>query len=172
MSVQINRCPVKGRDCSVDALPLATLWPVSSCLPAEPGQSLAPAPLPGGALAGLAEAMPGTIPAAQGTGDCMPEPGLVLHRSADVSMPYPGRAGWGGQVRAVAPFPTSVPSGWIMRCLDLPFQSLWGGMGWDGMGWDGMGWALPKGLRRHFRFSVVQSDLKRKHYVVLNCFHL
>lgn len=134
MSVQINCCPVKGRARSLAPSPAGTLWPVSGCLPAQSGQSLSsavPQTVPGHCLEEhwLAKIMLGTIPAACRMGGCVPETGFASHRFADVSVLYLGRAGSASQVQAVAPFPTCVPSGWIVRYLDLPFQRLWDELG-------------------------------------------
>lgn len=136
MSVQTNCCPVKGRDHFSSPLPnwhaLANvqLPPchvgaiAGLCCPLRCARALL-----GGAQVGLAAIMPGTMLEACRMGDCVPKPGFASSRFADVSTLYLGRARSAPQVWAVAPFPTCVPSGWIMRYLDLPFQGIWDELG-------------------------------------------
>lgn len=73
--------------------------------------------------------MPGTVLAAYWIGDCVPEPGLAPCWFVDMSTLHLGRAGSDSWVWAVAPFPTCIPAGWIMRYWDLSFQRLWDELG-------------------------------------------
>lgn len=103
--------------------------------------------------------MLGIMEAAHQIAGCVPQPGFTPWWFADVSMLYLGRAGSWSWVQAVIPFPACVQAGWI-------------NIGASPSTGFGMSWDLPMGLRRCFSSCVVHLDLKRRHCLALNCFHL
>lgn len=147
MSVQINCSPVKGRDCFRHPHQRALLAGVQR-LPAH--------------RAMLASADPHTVPRAR-LAQCWvpwlrslePGPAAVCQGwgwcpgTADTSVPYLGRASLGLGAGS-ASFPHAGPSWLGMRYWDLSSC--------------GLSWC--------FSSSVAQFSPKRRHSLVLNCFHL
>lgn len=164
MSVQINCCPVKGRDrfrrlhqrarLACVQLPACTqghCWPLLTLAP-RPDLVWVNAGHPGWGHRRPGCQQTGQATVSQAWGSC---PHTLLTCLCDI---------WKSQAwclgLAVVLFPMHVPADWVMRYWDLSFQRLWDELG------------SSYGLRRCFSSSVAQFGLKRRRTLVLNFFQL